>query len=125
MRLREAFEMAAHYARGPGDLERRGFRLGAVGVAPDGRIFHAKNLPLIVSENYFRPIPQSHVEFKLARALPHGSTVYVVRLLANGQYAMSRPCPTCMAALTRKSPKKIFYTTAQNEWGVIDGRDLN
>jgi hypothetical protein len=30
-----------------------------------------------------------------------------------------------MAALTRKCPKKIYYTIAHNEWGVIDGKELN
>ena len=124
MRLNDAFELAAHFTRGPGKLERRSFRLGTIGIAPDGRIYHAKNLPLIVSANYFRPIPQAHAEFKLCRAIPRGSIVYVVRLLANGEYAMARPCSSCMTALTRKAPKKIYYTIGSNEWGIIDGKEL-
>lgn len=124
MRTPDAFEIAAHYARGGGPGARRGFQLGAIGITPEGRIYHAKNLPLIVSENYFRPIPSAHAEFKLARALPRGSVVYVVRLLKNGEHAMARPCPSCMTALAHRAVKKIYYTIGPGEWGVIDGKEI-
>lgn len=41
----------------------------------------------------------------------NGAHVYVFREYANGDLAMSKPCPTCHAALVAASIKKVFYTT--------------
>lgn len=37
--------------------------------------------------------------------------LYTYRMFANGQLAMSRPCPSCMALIKELGIKKIFYTT--------------
>lgn len=37
--------------------------------------------------------------------------IYLYREYKNGQLAMSRPCPSCMALLKEIGVKKVFYTT--------------
>lgn len=38
--------------------------------------------------------------------------IYTYRELKNGQIAMSRPCPSCMAFIKKLGIKKINYTTS-------------
>ena len=40
-----------------------------------------------------------------------GCTVYVVRVLKNGDSAMSRPCQDCAKELIRRGVSKVVYTT--------------
>lgn len=92
----------------------RDFYLGAVGIRSDGTLVFSCNLPSQL------PTPAAHAEARLARKLDQNSTVYVARVLRNGDFAMSRPCVSCMSALKAKHVKRIFYTIAPNEWGRID-----
>lgn len=39
--------------------------------------------------------------------------IYVYRELRNGELALSRPCPSCMAFLKEKGIRHIHYTTDQ------------
>lgn len=89
------------------------FRLGAAGMRKDGVI--------VVSFNGSPKEPewQHHAESRLCRKLTPDSVVAVVRVLANGSWAMSRPCDSCQRCLTRMGVKKVFYSIAPNEYGVM------
>ncbi len=97
-----------------GAKNRRAF-LGAVGVRSDGTIVTSYNG---CAENRK---PEIHAERRLAAKLDVGSTVYVARIRRDdGSIAMSKPCRCCENALRHRGVKKVFYTIAPNEYGVIE-----
>lgn len=102
--------IAAKVAKGG---ERRNFFLGAVGVRSDGAMVYSFNSPTQF------PCKAAHAEHRLAKKLDAGSTVYVARV-SNGQFAMSRPCASCMTILRNKRVRRIYYTIAPDEFGVIN-----
>lgn len=108
----QGLELAAAYAPvTAGDP--RCFRLGAVGLRSDGVIVYARN------GSGSSPTPSGHAEARLARKLDAGSTVYVARILADGTWAMAKPCPRCMPRLRAKRVKRVYYTIANNQFGGI------
>ena len=119
----EMIQKAAKIAsrRQPGDKRR--YLIAAVGITPEGRIYHARNLAyhFMECDQYsFRPEASAHAEFKLARALPRGSTVYVARVLRNGELAMAKPCVTCQMALKSKQVRKVYYSIDDKAYGVME-----
>ena len=93
----------------------RSFLLGAIGIRNDGVMVTAIN-----SMSKF-PNRQLHAEYKLSKKLDKGSTVYVVRIrLADGQFALARPCVDCFKVLSTKKVRRIFYSISNDEYGVID-----
>lgn len=89
------------------------FRLGAAGIRKDGVI--------VVSFNGAPKEPEwaHHAESRLCRKLTPDSTVAVVRILANGTWAMARPCNSCQKCLTRMGVRKVYYSISSNEFGVM------
>lgn len=119
----EMIQRAAEFAsrRPPGDKRR--YQIAAVGITPEGGIYHARNLAYHFSEDEqlsFRKEPSAHAEFKLARALSKGSVVYVARVLKSGGLAIAKPCPMCMIALRAKQVKRVYYTIDDSSYGVIE-----
>lgn len=119
----EMLQRAAEFAsrRPPGDKRR--YQIAAVGITPEGRVYHARNLAYHFSEYdqvIFRPEPSAHAEFKLARALPRGSTVYVARVLRSGDFAIAKPCPMCMIALKSRQVRKVYYSIDNDSYGVLE-----
>lgn len=45
--------------------------------------------------------------------------VFVARVLKDNTPALARPCPVCMAAMKEAGVKRVYYTIAENETGVI------
>ena len=90
------------------------FRLGSVGVrGRDGVLVSSYN------ELALMPCWQVHAEARLANKLTPGSVVAVVRLLANGKWAMAKCCQSCERLLRRKGVKTVYYSIAENEFGVL------
>ena len=103
--------------------DKRNFLLAAIGIAPDGRIFKTRNLAFHFTDTEpedFRPEPAAHAEFKLARALPYGSTVFVARVQKTGALALAKPCPMCTIALRSKRVKRVYYTIDECSYGVME-----
>lgn len=87
--------------------------LGAVGVRKDGAIVTAFNVPTK------EPSREAHAEYRLARKLDRKATVYVARITSGGRVGLAKPCPSCLQRLTKGHVKKVYYTIAENEFGVI------
>lgn len=119
----ELMERAAQIASRRPIGDKRRYQIAAVGVTPEGRIYHARNLAYHFSECdqfIFRPEPSAHAEFKLSRALTKGSIVYVARVLRNGDLALAKPCPMCMIALRSKQVKRVIYSIDNNTYGTVE-----
>ncbi len=96
-------------------LDKRSFIFGAVGIRNDGRQVRAINSPTEF------PNRKAHVEYKLSQKLDKNAVVYIVRIrLLDGNFAMARPCSSCMKLLKGKSVIKAYYTISNYEWGVWD-----
>ncbi len=90
------------------------FRLGAVGI-------RGRDGVLVSGYNELAPEPtwQVHAEARLCMKLTPGSVVAVVRLLANGNWAMAKCCHSCERLLRRKGVKTVHYSIAPNEFGTL------
>lgn len=96
-------------------FDNRSFLLGAVGLRNDGVIVSSKN---IAAPDY---APDHHAETRLVRKLTPGSTVWVSRITRrDGGWALARPCAGCQMRLRVAGVKKVIYTIAPNEWGILD-----
>lgn len=89
------------------------FRLGAAGIRADGA--------LVVSYNGSQKEPewQHHAESRLCRKLTPNSVVAVARTLANGEWAMAKPCASCERCLRRMGVKRVYYTIQAGEYGTL------
>ncbi len=94
-------------------VDRRRYKLGAVGIRTDGTIVKSRNLPTK------EPDKTAHAEYRVIQKLDWGSTVYVVRVLANGKFSLARPCKYCLIALRLRGIKKCYYSISDTEYGVI------
>lgn len=93
---------------------KQSFRLGAAGIRKDGVIVVSFN------GNPREPNWAHHAESRLCRKLTPDSTIAVVRVLANGTIALAKPCRSCQNCLYRTGVKKVYYSIAPNEYGVIN-----
>jgi hypothetical protein len=92
----------------------RNFRHAAIGVRDDGTIIKSTNLMTEI------PHPRGHAESRLMLKAGWGSTVYVARVLKNGEAALSKPCHNCEHIMRSRGVKKVFYTISKNEYGCIE-----
>ena len=91
----------------------RHYLLGCVAIRGDGCMVRASNGRTPV------PMREMHAELRCSRKLDYGSTVYVVRVLRNGDYGTAYPCKNCLKALIYKKVKRIYYTISSVQYGVI------
>lgn len=106
------FEAAGKLAKSK--VDKRTFFLGAIGVRKDGTIVRAMN----GSTNY--PQPSAHAEARLSKKLDKGATVFVARVNAFGEFALSKPCHNCMRTLKARKVKRVYYTVGPNEFEWMD-----
>lgn len=92
--------------------------LGAIGVRKDGAIVHADNGG-IRSVGDARVLC-GHAERRLSRKLTFYSVVYIARVLNVLSWGMAKPCPVCEQVLRRRHVRRVYYTIAPNEYGVLD-----
>lgn len=95
-------ELAAQVSRLKDD-DRTYFH-GAVGIRKDGVIVCSAN------GNPKEPEPRHHAEARVLRKMGKGGILYVVRTLADGSWAMSKPCTDCMKLIYSHDVKIIGYS---------------
>ena len=112
--IQHLLNMAAAQAIKKNTIDMRCFRIGSVGVRNDGAIVYSRNLS---DTNRNRRI---HSEYRLARKLDFGAIVFVARVLRDGiTVGMARPCPDCERLLRQMKVRKVYYTIAPDEYGVL------
>lgn len=110
--------VAARLANDLRGKQRQGYYLAAVGVRRDGALAHATNKAM--RANGYLPVPSTHAEARLCRKLDASAEVYVARVVGDGSWAMSRPCERCRLALVARRVRRVYYTIAPGEYGVMD-----
>jgi len=94
--------------------DNRSFRLGAVGMRNDGVIVTSRNIAAT------DVTPQAHAEARVSKKLTVDSIVWVARISRGLEdWALARPCFRCLHRLKSSGVRKVVYTIAPNEWGVI------
>ena len=91
------------------DIHRIAF-MGAVAERHDGVIVVSRN------GSAKDKSPPSHAEIRVLRKSGYGATVYVARVLRNGERALAKPCSNCMSALKAKGVEEVYFTTGKNDW---------
>lgn len=95
--------------------------LGSIGVRSDGAVVHADNGGVRTAHG--GRLPCGHAEVRLARRLTPYSTVYVARVVYDAQgslvWAMAKPCANCERRLRNAGVRRVFYTIAPGEYGVL------
>lgn len=94
-------------------MDRRTFRLGALGLRNDGVMVSAINGPTD------EPRPHVHAEFRLCSKLDHDAVVFVARVRRDGSFGMARPCPNCQRVLKSRQVKKVYFTISDEEYGIF------
>lgn len=111
-KVQEIFNLAGEVAESKNDV--RTFLLGAIAIRGDGVIVKALNSPTEI------PYRQAHAEYKISLKLDYGATVYVARLkFDSAKFGMSRPCISCIKALSTKKINRIYYTISDDRYGVL------
>lgn len=112
MNHKKMLEIAAQIA---GAKNNRTYLMAALAYRRDGTLICSPN------GSPKEPNQQSHAETRLARKLDTANEVFVARILKNTRdWALARPCEGCQIILRSKLVKRVFYTIAPNEWGVIE-----
>lgn len=95
-------------------LKCRKARIAAVGLRSDGTVVSSYNGAAEERK------PSAHAEARLSKKLDRGAIVYVARTRKdNFKLANSKPCPTCMSIMKNRGVSTIYYSIADNEFGVI------
>lgn len=89
------------------------YRLGAAGYRNDNALVVAFN----GSQSY--PTWQHHAEARLCRKLTPCPLVAVVRVLADGSWAIARPCNNCQTCMRRRGVQKVVYSIRPGEYGTL------
>lgn len=107
-------EVAADITRIRADRYTGTYRLGAVGMNTNGTLVTSYNVT-----NANNRCPSGHAEHRIATKLTNHATVFVARTLQGGEWALSKPCGRCRARLRNAGVKKVYYTIAPGEYGVM------
>lgn len=107
--------LAANVANeGSSKRDNRSFLLGAVGMRNDGVIVSARNIAAT------DVTPSAHAEARVVKKLTCDSIVWVARVgRGSNSWALARPCEKCQRRMKTAGVRKVVYTIAPNEWGVI------
>ena len=93
--------------------DRRDYKLGCVAVRSDGVVVKSRNGPTMT------PVAFIHAEARISTKIDHEATVFVTRVVADGTFAMAKPCMQCLMFLMGKKAKKIYYTTGSDTYECI------
>lgn len=67
------------------------------------------------------PRPSVHAEARALKKAGHGAILYVAKVQKRtGEWGLAKPCDNCMKLIRNKKVKKVYYTIAPNEYGVIE-----
>lgn len=100
------------------DIPTQRYSIAALGLRADGRLVHASNKATRPRTSVVR-IKESHAEHRLAIKLDQGAVVFVARSSAEGHWTMAKPCANCEKCLRRAKVRKVYYTIARGEYGVL------
>jgi len=111
MNIYKILEQAANIARNNDD--KKHFSHGGIGIRYDG--------PMVRAINGAQPMPnpRHHCEARLIRKMDKGGIILVARVVANGDWAMSKPCIDCENLMRKCYITKAYYTIAPKEYGCI------
>lgn len=101
--------VAAEVADLSADRYRKAF-IGAVSVRKDGTLVYSRN------GSSPAKMPSVHAESRVLRKSGYGATVYVARVLRNGEFAIAKPCGHCRAILRAHKVEMVYYTTGPDSW---------
>ncbi len=107
--LKAAAENAVNINR----IDKRKSRFGAIGKRADGVYVYARNATSSC-RNY-----SHHAEVRLCAKLTPASTIWLVRINFEGNWLLAKPCERCMMCMRHTGVKRVIYTIAHNEYGVI------
>ena len=95
--------------------KRKHHLLAAVAKRKDGAIVSSRNGMTQV------PRPSAHAEARVLKKAGHGATLYVAKVQKkSGEWGLAKPCKNCMTLIRNMKVKRVFYTIAPQEYGVID-----
>lgn len=97
--------------------------IGAIGERTDGAIVFSRNSAVLdTTGNTGEPFcfAPCHAEWRLAKKLDTGSTVYVARVKKDGTLAMARPCGDCERVLRSRKVVRVYFTVSPVSYGVWD-----
>jgi pyrimidine deaminase RibD-like protein len=100
----------------------RNYYIGCVGIRSDGVVVKGRNQSSnrILAANYKMPNRQAHAEYRVAQKLNYDAEVFVARVRLNdGDWGMARPCDLCMKILRTRKVRRVCYTIAPQEYGVL------
>jgi len=66
------------------------------------------------------PMPAAHAEAKVLKKAGRGAILFVARVTADGEWALSKPCKNCSSLIRSKLVERVYYTIAPGEFGVWD-----
>lgn len=89
------------------------FKHGDAALRADGKLVTAYN------EKAQAPTWKVHAEARICRKIDVGAIVAVVRIGDKGVWMPSKPCENCERCMRRKGVKKVFYSIAEGEYGVL------
>lgn len=91
--------------------------IGAIGIRGDGTIVHSSS-----AGDQKHKFPNGHAEARVLRKMDKfAPEIYVARIRRDTmQFALARPCITCMPRIKHMKIGKVFYTINEHEYGVID-----
>ena len=112
MKLLNLAAKIAASSRSP--LIKKDYLLAAIVKRKDGALVSSTN-GLTVT-----PQPSAHAEARVLRMADFGATLYVVRILRNGEWAMAKPCSKCQAYIRSKGIVRVYYSIGKDEYGVWD-----
>lgn len=104
-------ELATRIALGTLEEDKNSF-FGIIGIRNDGA--------MIVSSNVRTKSPchSAHAEYRLLKKCDAGSTIWIVRILKNGNWAMAKPCVRCQSLIKNKRVNKVYYSISPGHYGV-------
>jgi deoxycytidylate deaminase len=139
MRYERFLNIAAEYAK----TSPHEFRHGSI-IVKAGRIVgsgintqrYTSNLPKKIDDSIWEDLntserrdylgrianPNVHAEVDAilcTKANLKGATMYVARINAKGQMAMSRPCAMCRQFMQKHGIDSCVYSISNNEWGIL------
>ncbi len=86
-----------------------------------GAVAERTDRAIVVSTNIRTQTPEhsAHCESRLLRKCGWGATIWIARVDRNGNWAMAKPCIKCETLIRNKGVKKVYYTIAPQEYGVM------
>lgn len=85
----------------------------AIGFRTDGAVVLSFNNTDKVTRTW-----SSHAEARVSKKLDVHSSVYVMRLHKNQDWALSAPCESCLRCMIRKGVSKVYFTTGPDSYGT-------